>query len=181
MEALSCIETRRSCRKFTQQPIPHETLKAIVKTASYAPSWKNTQVTRYTVVENPEVKANIAENGVLGFAFNTKTILRCSALAVQSVVHGVSGFEPDGSYSTSLEDRWETYDAGLSAEAFCLAAHNAGVGCVILGIIAPKKIAEILGLPENQKVTALIAMGYPEKVGGTAPPRLSVDELLTIV
>lgn len=69
----------------------------------------------------------------------------------------------------------------MSAEAFCLAAHNAGVGCVILGIIDPEKIAEILGLPENQKVTALIAMGYPEKVGGTAPPRLSVDELLTIV
>lgn len=181
MNALECIETRRSCRKYADKPIDHETLKAIVKTASYAPSWKNTQVTRYTLVENPEIKANIAENGVLGFVFNNKTINRCPVLAVQSVVDGVSGFEPDGSFSTSLGDRWQTYDAGLSAEAFCLAAHEYGVGCVILGIIDPEKIAEIIGLPENQKVTALIAMGYPEKAGGNAPPRLSVDELMKIL
>ena len=56
METLKCIETRRSIRKFKSDKIDHTTMEAIVKAASFAPSWKNTQVTRYVVIEDEAVK-----------------------------------------------------------------------------------------------------------------------------
>ena len=45
MEALKCIETRRSIRKFKDTPVSHELIEEVIKEASFAPSWKNTQVT----------------------------------------------------------------------------------------------------------------------------------------
>ena len=74
MEAIKCIETRRSIRKFKDTKISHEVMEEIVKAASYAPSWKNTQITRYVVVESDALKSKIANEGVLGFTYNTGTI-----------------------------------------------------------------------------------------------------------
>ena len=47
MTAKECIKGRRSIRAFTQEPISHELIADIVETASYAPSWKHTQIVRY--------------------------------------------------------------------------------------------------------------------------------------
>lgn len=180
METIECIKTRRSVRKYTDQKIDRETLKEIVEAASFAPSWKNTQVVRYTIVEDKAKIEALASNAVLGFEFNTKTMLRSTVLAVQTVVTGISGYEPDGSFSTSKGSGWEMYDAGISAQTFCLAAHEYGVGSVILGVIDDDKIKEILNIPEEQTVTAVIAMGYPESAR-KAPERKSVEELVKFV
>ena len=47
MTAKECIKGRRSIRSFTTQPVDHALLSEIIETASYAPSWKHTQITRY--------------------------------------------------------------------------------------------------------------------------------------
>ena len=39
MNATECIKTRRSVRKFTAQPVPHDVLEDIISSASFAPSW----------------------------------------------------------------------------------------------------------------------------------------------
>lgn len=177
MEALQCIETRRSIRKFKQTAVSHEVMEAIVKEASFAPSWKNTQVTRYVVVEDPAVKAKIANEAVLGFSFNTGTIENAAALVVVTMVHGRSGFEKDGSFSTSKEDRWEMFDAGIATQTFCLAAHDKGVGSVIMGIFDEEKVAELIQLEEGRKVAALISVGYPDEEPAV-PKRKEVQELV---
>ena len=118
---------------------------------------------------------------MLGFDFNAKTIVRCNALVIVSVVTKVSGYEPDGSYSTTQEDRWEMFDAGIANQTFCLAAHSKGVGSVILGVFDENKIRQYLPLPENERVTNLIALGYPLEGDKNAPPRKEVSQLLEIV
>jgi nitroreductase len=180
METLQCIEARRSIRKFKADKVSHETISEIVSAASFAPSWKNTQVTRYVVVEDEAVKNKIADEGTLGFAYNTGTIKNAPALVVVTLVHGRSGFERDGSYTTSKEDRWEVFDTGLATQTFCLAAHEKGVGSVILGIFDENKVAEIINLDEGQKVSALIAIGYPDE-SPAAPKRKTVDDLLKFI
>ena len=58
MEALECIKTRRSVRKFTEQPVDRALLEQIVAAAAYAPSWKNTQIARtLSTPETVEVSA----------------------------------------------------------------------------------------------------------------------------
>ena len=62
MEAIECIKTRRSIREYTNEPVSHEIVEKIVEAASLSPSWKNTQIARYIVIENKELKDNIANN-----------------------------------------------------------------------------------------------------------------------
>lgn len=177
MEALQCIETRRSIRKFKDTPIPRDVMEAIVKEASYAPSWKNTQVTRYVVVEDKDLKAKIANEAVMGFTYNTGTMEGAAALVIVTMVHGRSGFERDGSFSTSKEDRWEVFDTGLAAQTFCLAAHDKGIGSVIMGIFDEEKVAELIQLEEGRKVAAIIAVGYADEAP-EVPKRKTVEDLV---
>ncbi|MFR7990329.1 MAG: nitroreductase family protein [Anaerovoracaceae bacterium] len=181
MEAIKCIKERRSIRKFKTDKVDRDTIGEIVSAASYAPSWKNTQITRYVVVEDESVKKKIAEECVLGFTYNTKTILNAPQLVVVSYVTGRSGFEKDGTYTTSKEDRWENFDTGVAVQTFCLAAHDKGVGTVILGIFDDEKIARAVSLMEGEKVAALIAMGYPEGEAPAAPKRKAAEELVSYI
>lgn len=177
MEALECIKTRRSIREFKEEPVSHETIEAIVAAARMSPSWKNTQIVRYHIVEDKAVIDDIADNCVLDFKYNQKTMKHSPQLIVVSMIEKRCGYERDGSFSTSKEDRWEMYDAGIASQTFCLAAHAMGVGTVILGIFDEDKIAKAVHLPEGQKVAALISMGYPNQEC-EAPKRKTVEELV---
>ena len=178
MEALECIMTRRSCRKFKEEAVPHELVEEIVGVASYAPSWKNTQITRYIVIEDKEKLQRIADDGVLDFEYNKKTISRCPMLVIVTMVKNRSGYEKDGSFTTSKGDRWEMFDAGIATQTFCLAAHEKGLGSVIMGIFDEAKLAEVVSIPDGQQVAALVAVGYPV-FQPEAPKRKEASELLS--
>lgn len=176
-----CIKERRSVRKYTDKEIPSSVLKELVDLSRFSPSWKNTQAVRYHMIKNPEIKKEIAGHCVLNFDFNAKTILHCNTLVLVTVVKQVSGYEEDGSYSTSKEDRWEMFDAGIASQTFCLAAHSKGIGSVILGIFDEEKIRQYVPIPAEERVTNLIALGYPLDTGKSAPPRKEVSQLLQII
>lgn len=178
MNTQECIETRRSIRKFKPEAVSHAEIEKIVAASSFAPSWKNTQTARYIVIEDKALIQKISDEGTMNFAYNQGTLAGCSTLLVLASVAKRCGYERDGSYSTSKEDKWEMFDAGIAAQTFLLAAHDLGIGSVILGIFDEAKVREIIGLPETQNVSALIALGYPDE-SPAAPPRKAVEELLT--
>lgn len=178
MQTIDTIKTRRSIRSFKQDKIPRELLCEIIEAASFAPSWKNTQTARYIVIEDRALIEKIADECVLGFEYNTKTMKKAPALVVITTVRGRSGYERDGSFSTSKGSHWESFDAGIAAQTFCLAAHEKGLGTVIMGIFDEDKVAEAADIPEGQSVSALIPIGYPD-ISPTAPARKSVEELVS--
>ena len=178
MEALECIKTRRSIRKFTEQPVTEDEVRQVVEAAAFAPSWKNTQIARYIVVTDKEKKDKLADNCMLGFAYNQKTTHGAPALVVLTMIKERSGYERDGSFSTPKEAGFEMFDAGIAAQTFCLAAWERGVGTVITGYFDEEKITRLLNLPENQKVGCVIGLGYPDEEPA-APKRKSVEDLLT--
>lgn len=180
MELLEGIKTRRSIRSFEDKMVDNVCIKEIIASAVYAPSWKNSQVVRYRVIKNKSLLEKIAKEGICNFTFNEKTILGCGGLVVVSVVKNRCGYERDGSFSTTKEDRWEMFDSGVASQTFCLAAHEKGIGSVILGIFDEEKIAELVELPENEKVACLIAIGYP-KEEPMIPKRKEVEEILHIL
>ena len=55
MQTLDAIKTRRTIRKFTEEPVSHEVIEKIVEASAYAPSWKNTQTARYIIIEETQI------------------------------------------------------------------------------------------------------------------------------
>ena len=178
MNAKDCLTQRRSCRKFLDKKIARDTIQEIVELCRFAPSWKNTQIARYTIVDDEALKNEIAEKGVLGLAFNTKTITRAAAVAVISYQTGLSGRETDGSFTTPEKDAWEMFDAGIATQTFCLAAREYDIGTCIIGVMDTAYLHEKLALPADEKVACLVAMGYPEE-WKSAPRRKEVEEILS--
>lgn len=177
MTANECIRGRRSIRQFTDKPVPHDVLENIVETASYAPSWKHTQITRYIAVEGA-LKDKIADECTSAYAKNGEIIKNAPLLIAVTFIKNRSGFERDGSFSTPKEGGWQMFDAGIATEAFCLAAYEQGLGTVILGIFDEAKAASLLEVPEDRELVALIPVGYPAEEP-VAPRRKPVEELLS--
>ncbi|MCM1535107.1 MAG: nitroreductase family protein [Clostridium sp.] len=176
MIAKECITGRRSIRQFTEQPVSHELLADIIQTAAFAPSWKNTQITRYIAVEG-ETKEKLAQC-TSAFPGNGKIIANAPMVIAVTIVKGRSGFERDGSYSTVKGDSWQMFDAGVASEAFCLAAYEQGLGTVIMGIFDVADAARLLEIPEERELVALIPIGYPAETPA-APKRKGVEDLLS--
>lgn len=178
MELKQAIETRRSIRRFAEKPVGEDTLRELVRLASYAPSWKNTQSVRWHPITDRALMSVLANGPALGHPGNRDVIESCPLLLVETCVTGRSGFERDGSYSTPKGDRWEMFDAGIAAQTLCLAAHDMGLGTVIMGAVDTVAIAETIGLDETRSVSCLIAVGYPNQQP-LMPRRKTVDELLS--
>ena len=89
MEFQNVLEQRRSIRQYTAQPVEDEKLHQMIQAATLAPSWKNSQVTRYYVVKDSkklaEVTAALAE-------FNQKNIVNAPVLIIPTIVLNRSGF-----------------------------------------------------------------------------------------
>lgn len=177
MTGKEMIKGRRSIRKFKDTPIDHSVLEDIIETASYAPSWKHTQITRYYAVEGA-LKDKIADECCTQWKPNGDIIKSAPVLMVISIIQKRSGYERDGSFTTRRGDGWQMYDAGVASEAFCLAAYEQGLGSVILGIFDDEKVASLLSLEEGREVVALIPIGVPDEAP-VAPKRKPVSDLLT--
>ena len=176
METIACIKSRRSVRKFKTTEISKEIIEDLVLTASYAPSWKNTQTTRYIAINNRDVMNKIAKESC--GEHNQGIIEGAPMLMATVIVDKRSGFERDGSYTTVREDNWQAFDNGIAAQTFCLACADRGLGTVIMGMYDIDKAAEILEIPEGQLLMSLIAVGYPDEEP-QVPKKKTVEDLLS--
>lgn len=176
MTAKECIKGRRSIRQFSDKPVSHKLLNEIVETASYAPSWKHTQIVRYIAVEG-EMKQKLAQC-TSAYPKNGSIMENAPMVIAVTIIKGRSGFERDGSYTTQRGDSWQMFDAGVASEAFCLAAYEQGLGTVIMGIFDQKEASDLLEIPDDRDLVALIPIGYPAE-SPIAPKRKTVEELLS--
>lgn len=177
MNTIECIKTRRSIRSYNDRKVDRALLREIVEAASFAPSWKNTQVTRYIIIDDEALKNRIAVE-CCGGIHNEGIIRNAPVLVVTTMIRERSGYERDGSFSTPKEKGWQMYDCGVAGQTFCLAAHEKGLSTLIMGIFDEDKASEILKIPETQEICALIAVGYADEIPA-APKRKTVDDLIT--
>lgn len=175
MNTMNCIKTRRSIRKYKPDSIEHSIIDSIVEAASYSPSWKNTQITRYIAIEDSSILGEITDK--FTNEHNANIIRQAPMLIAVTLIKGRSGFEADGSFSTKKGDRWQMFDVGAACQTFCLAAKEQGLGTVIMGIFDEDVISGLLNIPKDRELAALIAIGYPD-VEPAAPKRKSVKDLL---
>ena len=175
METQQCIAQRRSVRRFTDQDISNEQLKVIMEAARIAPSWANTQCWEFIIVRDQAIKEKLAETMPESNPARKATI-NAPVVIVACGKLGKSGFYK-GNAATSKGDNWYLYDVGLATQNISLAAHDLGLGSVILGLFDADAAGKVLNLPDSVKVVTLMPLGVPAKES-KAPPRKPLCEFV---
>ncbi len=176
MKTLECIAQRRSVRKFADQEISNEQLKELMQAARYAPSWANTQCWEFIIVRDAAIKEKLAETMPEGNPAR-KAALNAPVILVTCGKLGTSGFYK-GTAATSKGDNWYLYDVGLATQNISLAAHDMGLGSVILGLFDADAAGKILNLPDSVKVVSMMPLGVPASAGKAAPSRKPLCEFV---
>jgi len=174
MEVLDAIKTRRSIRRYQSTPVDDKTLETVLEAARWAPSWANTQCTRFVIVKDNDTKAKLADSLGKGNPA-TEAVKNAPLVVVACARLGRSGFYR-GEATTDKGD-WFMFDVGLAMENLVLAAHALGLGTVHVGLFDAVKAGEILGVPEGYCVVELSPLGYPDGEAKT-PPRKELSEIV---
>ena len=153
MEFNTLIAERRSVRKFSSAP-NHEELVEILNAARMAPSWKNSQTTRWYAVENQEKLEQIR---LALHAVNQQKVTNAT-LIVSTYVCDIAGFTK-GEADNEVGNGWGAYDLGLHDAYLILAAKNAGYDTLIMGLRDADKIRSALSIREDEEIFSVIAIG----------------------
>jgi nitroreductase len=187
MELMKAIKERRSIRKYTGDPVDDKTIETILEAGRWAPSWSNTQCWRFIVVRDPAIKTKLAESlikfKISGELVENPGIKMVNTVPVVIVVcaeMGKSGGNPgsggaNGEFITDKGD-WFMFDTALAVQNMVLAAHDLGLGTVIIGTFDAKKAEKVLDVPEGFRVVTLFSVGVPAQQGKT-PPRKEISEI----
>ena len=177
MKFSELIEARRSVRKYAKSEISKDEMAKIVEEALNAPSWKNTETTRYYAAVGDDVKAKIWSDALP--KFNSASSANAAALVAVTFVPGQSGYMGDAP-ANELGEMWGAYDCGLASSYFILAAKNHGWDTLIMGIRDTAKVKAILGIPEKEVLMSVIAVGKSAQPY-FKNPRKPVSEVLKAV
>ena len=147
----------RSYRGFDEsRKITRDELLELVDCARYAPSSVNRQPLKYYLAYTPRQLETIQP--LTGWA---------RALPKLHLPH--PGHRPTAfiviCQDTQIDSDLTRYlrDVGAVAQTILLAATEQGLGGIMIGNFAPKRIAEALDLPENLTPMLILALGKPEE------------------
>ncbi len=174
MDMRQVIKERRSIRKYKSVPVPDQAILECIEAARLAPSWANTQVSRFVVVKDPATKEALA--GTLGPGNPARqAIMEAPCLICLVAQRGVSGAK-QGEPVTDKGD-WFMFDAGIAMEHLVLAAWDLGLGTVHVGAFDARRAEEILGVPQGYSIVAMTPLGYFD-AAPAARPRKPLAEVL---
>ena len=171
MEFKDMILDRRSVRKYSSAP-SHEELTEILTKAQMAPSWKNSQTTRWYVVETPEKHEAIRE----ALHEINRHKVENAALIVSTYVRNIAGFTK-GEADNEVGNGWGAYDLGLHDAYLLLAAKDAGYDTLIMGLRDAEKIRAILNIAEDEEILSVISIGKRAEEPALRP-RKSLEEVV---
>lgn len=157
MDVNTAIRTRRSIRKYKDVPVPGDKLAQVLEAGRLAPSAGNRQPWRFVVVTDPETRRRLVP-----VARNQEFVGQAGAVIVACA--------PDPSL------KWHMVDVAIALDHMTLAAHELGLGTCWIGAFEPDQVRQLLGIPEDVKVVALLPLGVPD-MEGAPRPRKSTEEV----
>jgi nitroreductase len=154
---MAVMASRRSVREFSDLPIENEKLHGILQAARLAPSSNNTQPWRFVVVRDEGMRKGLS----LAMPFKTPSpikwmakapvVIACCAKPHVLLHKAVRVFGKD----------YSEVDAAIAVEHMVLAAAALGIGSCWVGWFSEQKVRQLLSIPSDVKVVALLPLGYP--------------------
>ncbi len=155
MDALECISTRRSIRRFLGIPVDSETQMTIVEAGSMAPSSGNMQDWKFIIIDKKPLMKNICTHSL-----NQECVQNAAFL----VVVCSDPEQTELNYGLRGERLYTTQNCAAAAENMLLAAHALGLGGTWVGAFDEEKLREILDIPSKARPQVILAFGYPDEV-----------------
>lgn len=175
MELQEAITKRRSVRKFSPNVVTDDELRQIFEAVRWSPSWANTQAWEFVVVRNKEliqrVTATYAEKNPARMCS-----LSASALIVVCAKTGLSGCF--GGKNATKHANWFMFDLGIATQTLCLKAHALGLGTVVVGFMDHDTCRQLIGLPDDYEVAAVIPIGRPASELKEGPSRKTISAMV---
>jgi nitroreductase len=152
VKVIEAIKNRRSIRSYKSTPITDDLLQRVLGAARLAPSANNAQPWKMVVVRNEEMKLKVAQ------AANNK-----NWLAEAPVIIVACGIPEDadaymGGYMNSFP-----VDVAIALDHLMLMAASEGLASCWIGHFNEDKIKNLLGIPEDIHIVALLPIGYPNE------------------
>lgn len=152
------ILSRRSKRKFTEESIPQDIVDMLVSVGKSAPSGKNLQTRRFTVISNPEEIKEL------------KTVIASVARERHTSFNGFENPPLLILISNDRRNRDGIQDVGVAAENIMIASESYGLGSVWLNPLMDisdedsiRRKLDSYKIPESHIVWAVMAIGYPSE------------------
>ena len=189
------LDTRRSVRHFSPEPVPLAVLDECVRAASTAPSGAHQQPWTFALVTEPALKARIRaaaeeeERANYGGRMNDEWLDDLAPLGTDAdkpfletapclviLFRQAWGELPDG---TRKQHYYTQESVGIAAGFLLAALHRAGLATLTHTPSPMGFLGEALGRPENEKAFLLVPVGYPAE-GCEVPDleRKPLDEVL---
>ncbi|MBR5730262.1 MAG: nitroreductase family protein [Prevotella sp.] len=169
------VQRRQSIRSYDGSAVTKDEIVQMVKCAQMAPSWKNSQTSRLHVVLSADKLLEARQKGMLGRNFEKTEGV--GALVVHTFLGNVAGHDLHGHPDNELGNGWGCYDAGAFSMLFQLKASELGFDTLVIGIRDADGLRTVLGIPEDEVITAAIAVGK-RKEDANRPPRKPFDEIV---
>lgn len=152
------IQHRQSVRKYRDKPVEKGKIEKLVEAVHVAPSACNSQPWKLIIVDDPELKNEVAKATFsTAISFNKfatgAPVIAVLVIEKAKLIAQIGGKVKDQEYAQ--------YDIGIAAAHFCLQATDLGLGTCILGWFDEKRIKQLLHIPEKRKIGLLITLGYP--------------------
>ncbi len=165
MTVMEAIRNRRSIRSYRPDPVPEETLLAVLEAGRLAPSANNRQEWRYVVVRDPETRHDlmVAANRQR-FVGEAPVVIACCAETDHRVMRCGQPAYP--------------IDVAISIDHMTLAAHELGLGTCWIGSFDADRVRRILGIPDGIEIVELLTLGCPA-AAETPRGRLRLDEIVS--
>ena len=175
MEFSKLLEQRRSIRAYAEGiEIPREDIEQMIYAAQQAPSWKNSQTGRYYVVLSRDMAETLRLTCLSDF---NRDRTEHAGYIVTTYKRGFVGFTSEGKATDGLGDGWGAYDLGLQNENLLLKARELGYDTLIMGLRDEARIREMLSIPEDEIMVAVIAIG--KRVSDPIKPaRKPIEEIV---
>lgn len=158
MDFLSLVSKRQSDRSYLDKPVDRQVIKRCIEAARLSPSACNAQPWHFIVVDDPDLKNQVAEA-------TSSHLLPLNHFTRKAPVHIVVVKEA-ANITSSLgsaikEKEFPLIDVGIATSHLCLQAASEGLGTCILGWFNEKKVKNILQVPSGKRVLLIITLGYP--------------------
>jgi nitroreductase len=161
--SMDCIErvlTRRSIRKFKEEPIADKVLQNILEAGRLAPTATNSQPWHFVLVREGEAKEAFSFGGFNRFVRDADFIV-------------LGLYKP----SEVILEKLSLMDVTIALQNMVIAAWVQGVGSCWMGAFDEPRLRETLNLPADSRIVGAIAFGIPDEKP-VQPLKKSLNEIV---